>query len=107
MEKSENVWVLPAKFVWSDIGSWSTLYEAVADKSADGNAVSMVGKVLAKDVSGTVLAGTDAGKLIAVSNLRDFMVIDTDKVLLVCPRDDRKFQEILSELALPEYNEFK
>ena len=35
------------------------------------------------------------------------MVIDTDKVLMVCPRDDRKFQEILSEVALPEYSEYK
>ena len=107
MEKSDNVWVLPAKFVWSDIGSWSTLYEAAADNSACGNAISMDGKVLAKDVSGSILAGTDSGKLIVVSNLQDFMVIDTDKVLLVCPRDERKFQEVLSELALPEYNEYK
>ena len=42
-----------------------------------------------------------------MSNLESYMVIDTDKVLLVCPRDDRKMQEILSELALPEYSEFR
>ena len=107
MEKTDRAVVVPCDLGWSDIGSWSTLYEASADKSAGGNAVSMDGKVLAKDVSGSILAGTDSGKLLAVSNLHDFMVIDTDKVLLVCPRDDRKFQEILSELALPEYSEYK
>ena len=42
-----------------------------------------------------------------VCNLDNFMVIDTDKILLVCPRDDRRLQEILSELALPEFSEFK
>ena len=107
MEKSDNVWVLPAKFVWSDIGSWSTLYEAVAGESEDGNAIAVYGKLIAKDVSGSILVSPESGKLFAVSNLKDFMVIDTDKVLMVCPRDDRKFQEILSEVALPEYSEFK
>ena len=107
MEKSDNVWVLPAKFVWSDIGSWSTLYEAVAGESADGNAIAVYGKLIAKDVFGSILVSPESGKLFAVSNLKDFMVIDTDKVLMVCPRDDRKFQEILSEVALPEYSEYK
>ena len=107
MEKSDNVWVLPAKFKWSDIGSWSTLYESAADASNNGNAVSIEGKSILKKVSGSVLASTVGGKLTVVSNLDSFMVIDTDKVLLVCPRDDRKMQEILSELALPEYSEYK
>jgi mannose-1-phosphate guanylyltransferase len=60
-----------------------------------------------RDVSRSVLASTAPGKLTVVSNLDNFMVIDTDKILLVCPRDDRKMQEILSEIALPEYSEFK
>ena len=107
MEKSDNVWVLPAKFIWSDIGSWSTLYEASADPANHGNAISLEGKSIIKDVSNSVLASTAGGKLTVVSNLESYMVIDTDKVLLVCPRDDRKMQEILSELALPEYSEYR
>ena len=107
MEKSDNVWVLPAKFIWSDIGSWSTLYEASADPANHGNAISLEGKSIIKDVSNSILASTASGKLTVVSNLDSYMVIDTDKVLLVCPRDDRRMQEILSELALPEYSEFK
>lgn len=107
MEKSDIVWVLPAKFVWSDIGSWSTLYEASCDPADHYNAVSIEGKSLVRDVSRSVLASTVPGKLTVVSNLDNFMVIDTDKILLVCPRDDRKMQEILSEIALPEYSEFK
>ena len=78
MEKSENVWVLPAKFVWSDIGSWSTLYEASADKSAGGNAVSMDGKVLAKDVSGSILAGTDSMRFIRTCSCFDDCLSDGD-----------------------------
>lgn len=107
MEKSDIVWVLPAKFVWSDIGSWSTLYEAVLEESDETNAISIDGKSILKEVSGSVIASVGADKLTVVSGLKDFMVIDTGQILLVCPRDDHKLQEILSELALPEYSEFK
>ncbi|MBR4817316.1 MAG: mannose-1-phosphate guanylyltransferase [Bacteroidales bacterium] len=107
MEKSEKVWVLPAKFIWSDIGSWSTLYEDAADRQDNGNAISLEGKHIIKNVSHSIITGSDSGKLTVVCNLDNFMVIDTDKILLVCPRDDRRLQEILSELALPEYSEFK
>ena len=107
MEKSDKVWVLPAKFVWSDIGSWSTLYEDASDQQDNGNAISLEGKHIIKNVSHSIITGSDSGKLTVVCNLDNFMVIDTDKILLVCPRDDRRLQEILSELALPEFSEFK
>ncbi|MCR5519795.1 MAG: mannose-1-phosphate guanylyltransferase [Bacteroidales bacterium] len=107
MEKSEKVWVLPAKFIWSDIGSWSTLYEYTAEKEEDGNAISTEGKRIVKNVTHSIVTGSDPGKLTVVCDLDNFMVIDTDKILLVCPRDERRLQEILSELALPEYSEFK
>lgn len=107
MEKSDKVWVLPTTFRWSDIGSWNTLYETVAGDDDCANAVSIEGKSILKDVSRSIVACQDQKKLLVVCGLDDYMVIDTDKVLLVCPRDDRKFQEIISELALPEYSEFK
>ena len=107
MEKSDKVWVMPAKFGWSDLGSWNTLYNTVADPAANGNAVSVEGKSILKEVSGSVVFESDGRKLIAVSGLDDYMVIDTDRILLVCPRSDKRLQEVLSEIALPEYSEFK
>ena len=107
MEKSDNVWVLPAKFNWSDIGSWSTLYEASADREHGGNAISVLGKSILKDLTGSIVGCANTDKLIVACGLKDFMVIDTEKILLVCPRDDHRLQEVLSELALPEYSEFK
>ena len=32
---------------------------------------------------------------------------DTNDVLLICPREDDKFKPFLSDLALPDYKEFK
>lgn len=107
MEKSDNVWVFPAKFIWSDIGSWSTLYEASANPDDNNNAISLEGRSIINNVSGSVIYGAESNKLTVIQDLKDFMVIDSDKVLLVCPRDDNKMQEILSQLALPEYSDFK
>ena len=107
MEKSENVWVLPAKFAWSDLGSWSTLYEYASDPDLGGNAVWLQGPQVVKDTAGSLLIETDGGKLTVIQGLKDYTVIDSDKVLLICPRGDRPFQELFSELALPEFMEYK
>lgn len=107
MEKSEKVWVLPSKFDWSDLGSWSTLYEYADARDPQGNVLSMKGPHILKDVRRDILFNLNPGKLTVVSGIEDYMVIDTDKVLLVCPRDDKRFAGLLSELALPEYSEFK
>ena len=107
MEKSDKVWILPAHFGWGDIGSWSTLYEFSKFKDEDGNILEGESPRILRDCKHDMVYGDHAGKLTVVSGLEDYMVIDTDKVLLVGPRDDRRFQEILSQIALPEYSEFK
>ena len=107
MEKSEKVWILPAKFGWGDIGSWGTLYEFSEFKDAEGNIVEGKAPRIIRDCSKDMVYCGDGSKLTVVSGLKDFMVIDTDKVLLVCPRDEKRLQEIMSQLALPEFSEFK
>lgn len=107
MEKSDNVWLQPAKFGWSDLGSWSTLYEFASGETGDGNAVWCRGKQIIKETGNSLIIGTESGKLTVVQGLEDYMVIDTDDVLLVCPRGDRTFQEILSEIALPQYGDYR
>ena len=107
MEKSDKVWVLPSKFNWSDIGTWSTLYEHAEVRDKDSNVTDMLGPGILKDVHGDVLVNRNPDKLTVVSGLENYMVIDTDNVLLVCPRDDKRFAELLSELALPQHSKYR
>ena len=107
MEKSEKVWILPAKFGWGDIGSWGTLFEFSRLKDGDENIVEVGGQKIVRDCSKSMIYCDDNNKLTVVSSLENYMVIDTDKVLMVCPRDEKRLQEIMSQLALPEYSEFK
>ena len=39
--------------------------------------------------------------------LENFIVVDTDDVLLVCPRDEQKAKEVIANVAMPEYEKFR
>jgi mannose-1-phosphate guanylyltransferase len=82
MERASQVAVIPATFGWSDIGSWKELYEALAHREGD-NVVR--GEHLALDTRGTLVFGS--GRLIATVGVADLVIVETDDVVLVCPRD--------------------
>ena len=81
MEKTDDAVVVPLDAGWSDVGSWSALYEAV-DRDGAGN-VSQ-GDVIAEDSSGNYLfAGS---RLVAAVGLRDHVVVETKDAVLVAPK---------------------
>ena len=46
-------------------------------------------------------------KLVAISGLENFIVVDTDDVLLICPKDDKRFKDFISGIAMPEYEKYR
>lgn len=107
MEKTDNAWVYPATFKWADIGNWESLYEYIGRKDENGNSFRIYGKKLLKDSSNNIIYSNDEKKMVAIRGMEDFLVVDMKDVLLVCPRMDEKLAEFLSELALPEYEEYR
>lgn len=107
MEKTDKAWIYPVTFDWQDVGTWESLYNymaAIRDKN--GNAIS-AGKVLSENTSDSLVIEPEKKKLIAISGLEDYIVIDTDDVLLICPKDDRKFKDFISQIGMPEYEKFR
>ena len=43
----------------------------------------------------------------AIKGLHNYMVIDTDDVLLVCPKDNREFKDFIAGIAMPDYEDFR
>jgi len=87
MERTNNAAVVPAKFGWSDVGSWT----AVADLgTTDGDGNLAQGNVVLKDCQGTYVRGN--GRLVAAIGLTDHVVIDTEDAMLIAPRD--RVQEV-------------
>lgn len=99
MEGAEQVAVIPADGLgWNDVGSWESLLEVLPPDAA-GNVV--VGtELLGLDTRGTLIhAGDGRRKLVAAIGVSDLVIVDTDDVLLVCPREKaQQVREIVAAL---------
>ncbi len=94
MEKAENVYVIPASFGWSDLGTWASAYDTF-EKDYLENAVGGR-EVIVIDATRNMVQAPHH-KLVVLQGLDDFIVVDTDDVLLICKKD--KEQEIKTYVA--------
>jgi mannose-1-phosphate guanylyltransferase/mannose-6-phosphate isomerase len=81
MEKTARAVVVPVEMGWSDVGSWSALWE-VGEKDADGNVIE--GDAILHDVTGAYIR-TD-GQLVAGIGISDLVVVATEDAVLVSPK---------------------
>lgn len=87
MEKANNVFVIPATFDWSDLGTWGSMYEHM-EKDYLGNAVQ--GNIMIYESTNNVIRIADSKKLVVVDGLDDFIVVDTGDALLICKKEDEQ-----------------
>lgn len=87
MEKADNVYVLTADFGWSDLGTWGSLYEQMP-KDKNKNAVNAKHAFL-YDSSGTIVNVPD-DKLVLLHGLKNYIVVESEGVLLICKREDEQ-----------------
>ncbi len=104
MEKAPNVYVECVEFGWSDLGTWSALYEN-SEKNADGN-VTQKCKALMFDSTNNVVA-MKHDKLVVVSGLDDYIIADSDDVLLIVPKsEEQKIKVYVNEVKLNYGDEY-
>ena len=106
MEKTSRAWVYPATFGWGDIDSWSTLAEYYPGIDVCGNVTNMPNAVT-HESNGNIIVGSDTSKLLVVSGLKDFVVIDDRDVLVICPKDDVRYADLVHRLSDPKYDRYK
>jgi mannose-1-phosphate guanylyltransferase len=87
MEKSSKVYVIPAEFGWSDLGTWGSLYEQTK-LDDDQNAV-IGNKVLTYQSSHNFIK-VPKNKIGVFEGLENYIVIDTEKALLVCRMENEQ-----------------
>jgi len=83
MEKSDNVYVIPATFDWNDLGTWGSLYDKL-DKDENSNAV-VNAKTLLEDSNGNMIRSKQ-DKVVVIDGLKDYIIVDKDEVLLIFPK---------------------
>ena len=98
MEKASNVFVLCAEFGWSDLGSWSALYDH-SPKNKDEN-VTQNCKALLYNTTGSVIA-VKGEKLVVVEGLHDYIIAEADNVLLICPKsEEQKIKQFVTDAKM-------
>ncbi|SEA48420.1 mannose-1-phosphate guanylyltransferase/mannose-6-phosphate isomerase [Microbulbifer marinus] len=87
MENTESAAVVPMDAGWSDVGSWSALWE-LAERDGDDNLLH--GDVLAEDSEGCLVRADN--RLVGLLGVRDLVVVDTDDAVLIA--DKQRVQEV-------------
>jgi mannose-1-phosphate guanylyltransferase len=77
-----RVFVIPAEVGWSDIGSWTAVYELLARQPGQNI---LAGPGTALDAYGNFL--WSPSKFVAAIGVNDLVLVDTPDALLICPRD--------------------
>lgn len=97
LEKARNVYVIPADLGWSDLGTWTSVYEN-AEKDEKKNAYKSK-HILAYNSHGNIIRIKNSNKALVVDGLKNYIIVDTEKALLICPRDnDQLIKEYVSDL---------
>lgn len=87
MEKADNVFVRCGDFGWSDVGTWGSLYQhSRKDKYANTKPAE---GCYTYDTRNSIIS-LPAGKVAVINGLRDYIVVDTDDVLMICPRSEEQ-----------------
>ena len=82
MEKSNNVSVVPMDAGWSDLGSWSSLWD-IADKDDNGSA--HIGDVISINSQNNLVHSSD--KLVATIGLENTVIVETKDALLIADKN--------------------
>ena len=105
MEKSDRVMAIPSLFEWNDLGNWDSLFEYF--ESDGGNSLKIYGDGVIKGSTGNLIFSINNNKLVAINGLKDYIVLDTDDVLVICPREENTLKAFLSGLSGPELEKYK
>lgn len=90
MEKTSEAVVVPMDAGWSDIGSWSSLWD-VSDKDESCNVIN--GDVIVQNSSNCLIRSDN--KLVAAIGLQDMVIVDTKDAVMVAHKDTARDSKII------------
>lgn len=93
MEKTSHAVVVPMDAGWSDIGSWSSLWD-ISEKDGYGN--STHGDVILHSTRNSYVRADD--KLIAVIGVDDLVIVSTKDALMVAHKDRTQDVKIITDI---------
>lgn len=103
MEHTDSAVVVPLDAGWSDVGSWTTLWET-GDKDEQGNVTT--GDIILENTTNSYV--NSEGRLIAVVGLDDVIVVETKDAVLVASKDKaQNIKNVVNTLKAEKRPEFE
>jgi len=87
MEKADNVYVMCTDIGWSDLGTWSSLYDH-SEPDKNGNSI-VRGNIFSYENTGNIF-NIAPGKVAVIQGLKDYIVVETDDVLLIVKKEEEQ-----------------
>lgn len=91
LEKAEEIFVFPADFGWSDLGTWGSL-QTLSKKDEDGNA--LISQNVRMFDSKNCIVNVEGAKQVSIQGLDGYIVAERDGRLLICKlADEQRIKE--------------
>ena len=87
MEKSKEVFVYPADFGWSDLGTWGSLYTHLEQ---DENNNAMVGQNINLVDCKNCVVHTPSERKVVIQGLDNYIIAESDNTLLICKKEEEQ-----------------
>ena len=87
MEKAQEIYVLPASFGWSDLGTWGAL-RGLLPQDKSGNAT--VGADVRLYESKNCIVHTSEEKRVVIQGLDGYIIAEKDNTLLICKLEEEQ-----------------
>ncbi len=102
MEKTAEAVVVPLSVGWSDVGSWSSLWD-ISSKTKDGNVLQ--GDIIVSNAQNSYINAESA--LVAAVGIDNLVVIQTKDAILIANKDDvQDVKKIVTKLKLEGRREY-
>lgn len=96
LEPSTNIFVLPARFDWNDLGTWGSLYEKLPKDNQQN--VTVNAQVLFSNSKKNIVR-TETDKMVIIEGLDDYIIVDKKDILLIYPKEkEQNIKEIVAKV---------
>lgn len=104
MEKADNVYMMVANFGWSDLGTWGSLYD-LSDKDEHANTTLKSKSLFVESYNNLVTL--PEGKLAVIQGLDDYIVAETEDILLICKKsEEQRIKHFVADVNLKYGEEY-